>query len=291
MPSVAPPGTRPVTFHGLTVYVPRSWAIDAVKCGAPLTNTIFFGDGAQPACGSTGTSPYSMATFVTWHPGIVDRRLTWRTRKIDGHRATVGTSAGHGAHTTELVVPDIKARLIVGSPSSAIGTRIVRTAQITQHDVNGCPSTMPYVDLTAPPTSGPADVMIAGRPRAEVICSYVQTFLERGIPLSQATANRLNAALNALPSGLSEANPTDYSPELCRGGRLARQGDLSDAEDFSIRLSYAHRPLAIVYARLSLCGALGFSNGSRTGQRIDSITRLFAKLSGTTSWQGGVRPR
>jgi hypothetical protein len=109
--------------------------------------------------------------------------------------------------------------------------------------------------------------------------------------LSRSDANRLTTALNALPSGWSEATPTDYSPQLCRGGRLARQGDLSDLGDFSIRLTYAHRRLSIVYARLSLCGALGFSNGSRTGQRIESIGRLFAKLSGTTSWQGGVHPR
>lgn len=291
-PGVAPPGTRPVTFHGLTVFVPRAWATNAVKCGAALKNTVFFGDGAQPACGSVGTSRFSIATFSTWQPGNEDRRLRHRSLTIDGHRATLGTGSEDGRHLSELIVADLKARLLIAGPGPGIGNEVVRTAQVTRTDANGCPSTMGYVDLTTPPTTGPADVMVAGTPSKVVICHYLRSFLDQGISLSPADAGRFVTALNALPTGLSEVLRSTYLPGSCRGGRLATQGDASDLEQFSIRISYADRPDAVVYARLGLCGPVGFTNGTRTGQRADGVVNLLnALFDDSLTWPGPVHPR
>lgn len=285
-PAPAPAGTRAVTFHGLTIFVPKSWATNAVKCGAPLRDTVFYGDSSQPACGSIGGSQFSEADLLTWQPGIGDRSLHQRSLTIDGHRATVGSGAADGAYTTELIVPDLRARVRIGSPSPTVGARLVRTAQITRTDANGCPSVMGYLDLTSPPTTGPAGVLVAGRPTDVVICTYGRTYLERGVRLSPADATRLVGVLDALPAGLSVASPKYYLPSLCAKPSTAHDFD------YVIRIGYRHGAVSLVYARLSLCGALGFTNGTRTGQRTTPATELLVTLSGIdTPWQGGVQPR
>jgi hypothetical protein len=290
-PTVAPPGTRPVTFHGLTVFVPSSWATDAVKCGAPLRDTVFFEDGAQPACGSIGTSAFSEAVFRFWGPGDASDVPSRRSLTIDTHPATVHAEVRDGVHVTELVVPDLSAMVTITTTDPKLGERIVLAAQITRTDANGCASTMPYVDLTSPPTAGPADVMVAGNPGTVAICTYERTYLERGVTLAGADGARLVDLLNALPTGLSEASPKDYLPTLCRRPGHASSDDM-DSENYSIRFSYPHGPTAVVYARLSLCGALGFTNGTRTGQRTTPVTDLLVSLSGFNALvQGDIHPR
>lgn len=280
-----------MTFRGLTVFVPASWATDAVKCGAPLRNTVFFDDGAQPACGSVGTSAFSEAEFRFWRPGFASDVPTRRSLTIDAHPATVHAAAHDGVHVTELVVPDLSAMVTVSTRDPELGERIVLTAQITRTDANGCASTMPYVDLTSPPTTGPADVMVAGHPSVVAICTYAHTYLERGVTLASADGDRLVDLLNALPTGLSEASPKDYSPSLCRRPGHPTSDDM-DSVDYSIHFSYPHGPAAVVYSRLSLCAALGFTNGSRTGQRTTPITELLVSLSGFNALvQGDVHPR
>jgi hypothetical protein len=287
---MARPGTRPVTFHGLTIYVPASWATNAVTCGAPTKDTVVLADGPQPACGTVGGASFSTATFTTWRSGSTDPGLTRRSITIDGHRATLGTGVAGRMHVTEVVVPDLRTKVVIGTRSAALGRGLVETAEVTQADANGCPSTMAYVDLTAPPTGGQAQVMVAGRPGAVVICRYLQTYLEQVTTLSAADGARLTDTLNALPTGLSEARRATYSASLCRGAK-GSSGDAMDLQDYSIRFSYPHRPTALVYARLSLCGALGFSNGTRTGQRTTPATALLAALGGSdTGWQGDVHP-
>ncbi len=232
-----------------------------------------------------------MAQFRFWRPGYASAVPDRRSLTIDSHPAVVHAAIDDGVHVTELVVPDLRAMVTIGSRDPKLGERIVATAQVTQHDSNGCTSTMPYVDLTSPPTTGAANVMVAGHPSSVAICTYEQTYLERGVTLTGADGDRLVDLLNALPTGLSEASPKDYSPTLCRRPGHEADDDM-DSDDYSIRFNYPHGPAAVVYARLSLCGALGFTNGTRTGQRTAPVTDLLVSLSGfNATVQGDVHPR
>jgi RNA polymerase sigma-70 factor (ECF subfamily) len=86
----------------------------------------------------------------------------------------------------------------------------------------------------------------------------------------------------------TRADPEHYDPSVCRSPVTA-VGSLTgppaeDSAAYLIRADYASGPSVTVVVRLGLCGDLGASNGTRTGQRPTELAEWLSRIAG--SWGG-----
>ncbi len=111
--------------------------------------------------------------------------------------------------------------------------------------------------------------------------------LERGAALTGPQATGLMTVLTHLPVGLSRTATDTYWPPLCATPAVGRDTidgkDRSDVEAYRIEADYPTGNPVIVIVRLGLCGDLGASNGSRTGQRTDALTRALGDVVGSSA--------
>lgn len=124
----APSGHQNVSYRGLTVTVPAAWPLNAVQCGTPVQNTVWFEDGPIASC---SVYPHPQVTVVTFSPVPATQPPQGQPTSIDGVRAwtTTTSSRAHGT-TIDVVVPSLQVSVAFTSPSSAMAHALRATLQV-----------------------------------------------------------------------------------------------------------------------------------------------------------------
>jgi len=297
-----PDGYQAVTYRGLTVDVPATWPINAAACGTPLRDTVLMvGGGGAAQCALVRPAGVSWVQFVAagqlTGPGLINTDEQATTVMIDGLRAvrTTGEAAYPGArdpilHVIAISVPELIASIMIMSPSALLADSIAATvtANAQDPDDNGCllASTAASALPTGQPQSRPgaADQLIPGAPTDIAVCRYYRSLIAQSVRLDPSQRATFIATLNALPEGLSRTPTANYMPGGCRPAN-AEPGSFTltdgpDSDAYLVHVRYVSGPDVTVVARLGLCGDLGASNGSRTGQRTWDLVELLSSVAG-----------
>jgi hypothetical protein len=299
--TAVPPGYRQVTFHGLAIGVPTSWPVNATHCGQPVRDTVIL-PGAVPACGVARVPSATSVEFVDDQQVNLASTLTQASSSgfaLAGERATRLTGRLGRLFVIAVAVRVLSAQVIVTSPRLDLARSLAATLTITDSDSNGCPSRATNTSVlpkgSKPSRSGAADALIPPTPNRLTVCRYVAALLEQSGSLDARHRVAFIAALNGLPRGLSRANTDTYLPELCRRpstdpGTLTGPS-ATDGEAYVVTATYDTGPNVTVIARLNLCGDLGASNGTRTGQRTDALVNQLVGAAGNSEgWSGAIHP-
>lgn len=289
--SAVPGGTRRVVFHGLAVTVPAGWPLNATRCGVPIADTVVL-PGFVPACGSTRTPSVTSVEFGDVPPPL-DTRSWQDVRSESVHVAGVpaGRTSGRvGAlYAVVVTVPSLSASVLIESPRLQTVDELAAGVTVVTVDDNGCAARSGATDVLPtgrePSRPGAGAQLVPDTPVSVRICRYDRGFLEQSTRLDGSKAQPFVALLDGLPGGLSRADPTTYLPSLCHH-------DPMDAEGFLITARYASGPDVDVVVRLGLCGDLGASNGTATGQWTMALAEQLTRLAGSAvGFPGGVGPK
>jgi hypothetical protein len=299
--TVAPPGYRQVDFHGLAIDVPSNWPLNARRCGQPVRDTVML-PGPVPACAGPRPASVTSVEFVEDQLAGLRGTLTGvkaSTFSLDGERAIRLTGRRDRTFVVSVTVPAASAQVVITSPRRTLARSLAAALTITEVDSNGCPAHAANTSVvptgTRPSRPGAADALLPATPSQITVCRYLATLIEQSTSLDAAQRASFVAALNDLPQGLSRTDTDTYLPELCRtpptsAGSFSEL-DASDSEAYLVIAKYDTGPNVTVIARLNLCGDLGASNGTRTGQRIDSLVdQLISAAGNSQGWSGAIHP-
>lgn len=288
-------GFQVVTFHGLSITVPSSWPVNEPET-CKLSREVVLLPGARPACMFPDAPSVAFVEFVD---GSTRLRLagplkTTETR-IGGLAATRTDGFWSDRPAFAYTVPTLRASVLIVPALGQTGADLASSLRVNGVDSNGCraeASDVAKLPRNKPPARpGAAETLVPGRPDVLRVCRYFAGRLEQGAALTGPQAAELLTVLAQLPTGLSRANPANYSASLCATpapwpGTIDGK-DRSDVEAYRIEAEYPSGNPVIVVVRLGLCGDLGASNGSRTGQRTDALWRALFDIAGS---QAGVVP-
>ena len=279
-PSPAP-GMQSVTFHGLTIEFPASWRLNTTRCATPIANTVVIGDGAVAACALAPAPRVTSAQLSTFRGRYHLTAGPKRSIMLGSTPAVRVNATAAGMPATEIVVPSLDVDLLIQSPRQASIDALVTTLTVTSTDIHGCLSRSPQVELRMRATTAGA-VLIAGSPTSVTTCRYLSGFLEQSRQVTGAELNPLTSMINALPAGLSVAKPNQHSPTLCHTPL--------DDEEYVLRVHYPDGHITDLYARLGLCGNLGISDGTHSGQRTEALISLLLTAGNANGWPSDVSP-
>lgn len=303
-PVPPPAGQQQVVFHGLAIDVPASWPLNATRCGTPMRDTVVL-PGAVPLCLVLRPPAVTSVEFYENRlKGLTETLSGARTAEvsIDDRPATrlsgIRKQSPH-LHIAAVAVPSLSAQVVISSPDQASAEALAATLTIQTVDQNGCSAraaglgVFPILQGSTRP--GVDQKLVPGTPARVTVCRYLGGLIEQSTTLDASQRTALVSLLNGLPSGLSQANPHTYLPSLCRmpatsPGSVTGE-TASDSEAYLVQASYDSGPDVDVVVRLGLCGNLGASNGTRTGQRTMALAERMASLAGASQgFPGGVRP-
>lgn len=302
--AAAAPDLQPVTFHGVTVQLPKTWKFHDTECGVP-THDTWTVPLAEPAC---GLSPIPDVTSVRFDE-LVSTDLTqpkgWNISRIilPGPTPVPAIRAaapdGKSPYSVWISVPSRSASVLFTAHQQSTVDALVKSVTVVDQDVNRCPASALDVNtLTTggqPKRIGADKMMVPVGVETIRGCRYVAGYLEHSTSVSGAAATTLATILNSAPTGFSVAPTDTYVKEICRNPKAAA-GEVnnftsSDAEAYRLEADYAASPSVIVVARLGWCGDLGESNGTRSGQRIPTVTKALVDFVGNgQGWPGSVSP-
>jgi hypothetical protein len=286
VPLPAQPGRSVITVHGLTVSVPDSWQQVIGHPCLITTNLVILPASAGLDCGTGRAKNFSTVEFFEGQLGTSAVAIRPTDIRIDGIAATRTTFSDLVANYVVIVVPSLQVSVEIGTPTVAGTEQLEATLQITSGDAHGCPSkTQGSYDLTS---LGPArrdganrSLLPAGASTV-TLCRYQDGWLEQGAAVPASKLASFIASMNALPAGLSKAS--DHQDKACRSGSDG-PGNLTgqsaqDSAGYLLFADYPSGPAVTVAVRLALCGDLGASNGTRTGQRTGDLVSLIITLAG-----------
>jgi hypothetical protein len=185
-------------------------------------------------------------------------------------------------------VPTLRASVLIVPALGQTGADLAGSLQVIAVDSHGCRAMVSDVGelpRNKPPARpGAAETLVPGRPDVLRVCRYFAGRLEQGAALTGSQATELTTVLAHLPAGLSRANPHNYSRSLCetpvKGPNAIDGKDSGDVEAYRVEADYPSGNPVIVVVRFGLCGDLGASNGSLTGQRTDKLMRSLTEVAG-----------
>jgi hypothetical protein len=221
------------------------------------------------------------------------------TFTVAGERATRLVGQRDGTFVIAVTVRAVSAQVVIMSPRRDFAQSLAAMLTITNADSNGCPVHASNASILPtgrkPSRAGAADALIPGMPSQVTACQYLATLIEPSSRLDAPHRGAFVAALDALPRGLSRTDTNAYLPVPCRRpgtaeGSLTGQ-DAMDSEAYVVIADYETGPAVIVVARLGVCGDLGASNGTRTGQRTDALADQFTAAAGNSEgYSGAIHP-
>jgi hypothetical protein len=219
-PTTYPAGTRPVTWAGIQLDVPASWATapsDGHRCAAADAmsggEVDYAGSDSSSAYGcfdaahpvherlELGTA-YSFTAFSQAEagpPGTIDFRPT----RFAGYAATQDQVGYRGQLVTEYKVPQLGTVFTLTTNTSAEVSAIVDTAHAVAFDQNGCP--VAQAGGFPSTTSGSTGPVLSSTPAGGTVCNYTAGRLTSGVTLDGDTTEELSAALHRLPETYTPA--------------------------------------------------------------------------------------
>jgi hypothetical protein len=281
----AEPGSKVVTFHGLSITVPASWSVNGFSC--TLTSSVVELPGSSPAC---GRRPYPEFTIVQFVDGtdLLPKDSVSRTIRTDisGLPAT-RVEADRAIPTVTdrpafgYVVAKLHVSVLIQPAQGETGQELAASLRVDAVDMHGCRSRRS--DVNQPPRSatsdraGMAQALIPDQPVSAILCRYSHGWLEEGSVLSGAALRAFAAGLNRLSVGLSaKPNPAD-----CSGaGGFGPVDEPEDSPAYRIEARYPDGSPVILIARFGSCGDLEIFNGARSGQLTDDLLILLVRLVG-----------
>lgn len=284
--ATARPGFQVVTFHGLSITVPSSWLLNEAEPCKLSREVVLLPVGVRTLCGFPDTPSVAFVEFLGADTplGLTGPLKVTKTR-ISGLAGTRTDGVWVARPAFGYTVPTLRASVRIVPALGQTGAELAGSLEVNAFDSHGCPAAVSdaaELPRDKPPArAGAADTLVPGRPDVLRVCRYYAGRLEQGADLTGPQASELITVLDHLPAGLSRAAAGTYWPPLCetssRGSNMVG-GD--DAEAYRIEADYPTGNPVIVIVRLGLCGDLGASNGSRTGQRTDALWEaLFALVS------------
>lgn len=293
-----PAGTQRVVFHGLAIDVPAGWPLNATSCGTPQGDTVVL-PGAVLACLSASHPSVTSVEFKDSDRFQADGKAG-SAISVGGKAASRLTGfLGNGMYVVTVSVPSLSAQVVITSPKQTEAEALAATLTVVSADQNGCSAQDAGLGALPIPRGSARDgadrELVPGAPTDVTICRYVGGWIEQSTTLDGSQQAALVSLLNGLPPGLSRADSSTYDPKLCRRpatspGSVSGE-TASDSEAYLIQASYPSGPSVDVAVRLGLCGNLGASNGSRTGQRTQALGMQLGKLAGeSVGWPGDVHP-
>jgi hypothetical protein len=215
-PLAPPPGTKAVSYHGITIDVPKQLPVQTYPCGPPSVSHVQIEDpGLVARCAAPirGTPAPTAALVVTLAPAAGFKQpipsSSWQvsTRTIAGNTARVGLGrlAGRPGVSGELVLDRPGVALSVTAGSRSIVSEILRTTRVTPVDAVGCQSTRASF---APADNSQAPSLVPGTPTSAILCSYDRglsqqkaVWLMGSARLPATVVRRVAGALSVLPPG------------------------------------------------------------------------------------------
>ena len=298
------PNIHPVMFHGVTVQIPDAWKFHDTQCGIPVHDTWTV-PGAEPACGLSQIPDVTSVQFGELSSVDTTATKGWKVTRITLPGSTpvaaVLSQAPDGTtpFSVWITVPSRSASVRITAHQRATVETLVRSVTITPEDGNGCSASADDVNaLTAgrpAVRAGAAEALIPDGVRTISVCRYVAGYLEQSASVTGASATAFADVFDAAPTGWSVASTQTYSKDLCRNPKSVpgEMDDLTsaDAEAYRIEAGYPTGPAVVVLVRLSICGNLGESNGTRSGQETAAIADQLVKVAGNAQgWPGSLEP-
>lgn len=254
-----PPGMQPVSYHGVTVFVPASWRMDALTCGKALEGTVIVGrPGATPACLVQPTPQVSVVTLEQFTPRALAEARTfepWDKRRVDVR-----------------VFDDVGVLLSARSLDEALVRRVLDSARVTPIDHVGCRDRVWSLQPGPRPGRPGAEArLVPDGARAATICRYDDNWLARSVRVPPSQLAELTATFNSLPLGMSQP------PARLQGGSWCA-ADLR--RGFIVQFDYPAGDRLDVYVHISGCRDLSASNGARSTKINKEITFALVELAG-----------
>ena len=203
---LVPPGMQPVSYHGVEVFVPARWKINAYGCGFQARqDTVIIPEGAAAAC--LQSPPPGALTVVRMYQFSMqsiaqqEARLATEPVIIDGYPALRGYRVSPWPYFEPkyplaiLYLPAQDVVVMVSSPNKQTALALLNSAHVVKVDARGCVSHVtPFVPPTAAGTSAP---MVPGQPTGAVICRYLDNWLFRSAAASNSQLAELVRMLNS----------------------------------------------------------------------------------------------
>ena len=294
--ATAQPGSQTVMFHGLTITVPSSWLIARGEV-CTLSRSIVRLPGFTLTCAYPDTPSVAFVDFLEGEDRLpLTGPITSTKTTISGVAATRSDGRWAGRAAFGYTVPTLRASVLIVPAQGQDGADLAGSLQIKAVDSHGCAAKV--ADLAElprnepPAREGAADTLVPGRPAMLRVCRYVAGWLEQGAALTGPQQTRTLRVLAGLPPGFSRAAVPTISRPLCyspgKGVDTIDGKDSSDLEAYRIQADYPVGKPVIVIVRLAMCGDLGASNGSRTGQRTDALMKEMMRVAGNA--EGAIGP-
>lgn len=257
-PSVQiPAGTQPVSFHGVTVFVPANWRIGAQRCGTPVENTVIL-PGPILYC-RLGGKP--LVTVVDLQPLTAGSLSAARRGRPEDRR--------YGDVRT---FPDVGVLVSARSLDRRLVRRILDSARLTPVDAFGCRDRAQSLKPTAKPSHpGAAVNLVPGSPRSATICRYEGDWLARSVRVPPNQLATLTGILNRLPAGRSRPGPNTSAS--------ARSLEEDRHRGFVVQFTYAGPPRLDVYVHIG-DRDLTAANGARTTKIDEPLVTTLLSLVG-----------
>jgi hypothetical protein len=278
-PGTIPPGTQPVSYHGVEIFVPAAWKINDERCGTPEANTVLVSRSNNGLCsdgGPTGLTVVRIAPATT-DPGTIVSdiaALATTATTVDGQPARRGSGVLAYAHTLQhvLVLPGPNVFVSVESPNAKAAATILDSVRITPIDLNGCVDRVTTLVATLSSRPDATAALVPGRPIRATVCSYSDFRVIDSEPVPAARLSTLISTFNGLPVGLSYPG-TGFggSPAVCAE-------DLRNG--FIVHFSYTAGSQLDVYVHIGDCTTLSASNGARTTKINAPLVNTLLDLVG-----------
>ena len=282
------PGTKGVTFHGLQVVVPTTWALNATQCGFAISDTVIIGGGPVDGCDMDPAPKVSSLQFMplSFYGKQTPQSVgDWKTISLLGHDALQKDTSPTDKlplFEKQIVIPDIDTVLTLRAPTDGTNQQILATAQIVPTDDLGCSAQQMAEPKIEPmkTAANPNPILVAGFTKI-LLCRYGQGAIEQSLNLTAADQMTLANELNNDPSGLSHLDQS--FTRTC--------DDYSNRDTYQIIATYPEQKQLILTARIGTCGSLGVSDGSQNRQMISQVARSLTKLAGSTiNWPDAFVP-
>lgn len=199
----APAGMISVGYYGITVTVPKSFAVGPVVCYPPVRDTVDPYTGEAVSCPLMRGSPMPPRgiTVVHLQPSSVSTGNIHADRptSVDGVPARTGD--GHASNhrpASVLVIPRNDVAVEVTAPTYSKTHRILQNVHIAPVDPHGCAD---RATALASSSNSPANTILPGKPVSAVACEYLPGY--RLIGSGVLSSKFLRHAVDALDG----ANP------------------------------------------------------------------------------------
>ncbi len=229
LPSTATPaGQQWVSYHGIELLVPSSFAVGPHWCGLPTTNSVIPDTGQASSCPPSGESVRPAAlTYVYLSPADTPVGTCCDTAAptavhTDVHAVTItsGTDSRLG-RVTVLGIADENVQITVASDDSGLAKRLLATIRVSATDRLGCGA---QVRTFRPDSTLSAEGLLEQQPVSGVVCEYgaqeSRTDAVESLPrwlvgsraLSSSELRQVGIAMEPASISASSSNPIFGTP-------------------------------------------------------------------------------